>query len=130
MNARALPALLLICSPLVLSAAEWQSGPGFRSAELVVPKSGKTGFTLLAPSATGIIFSNTVPESVHLTNQILLNGSGVAAGDVDGDGWCDLYFCAMDGRNRLYRNLGNWRFEDITDQAGVACAGLRSTGAA
>lgn len=130
MNARSLLALLLICSPPVLSAAEWQSGPGFRSAELTVPKSGKTGFTLLLPTATGIVFSNTVPESVHLTNQILLNGSGVAAGDVDGDDWCDLYFCAMDGRNRLYRNLGNWRFEDITDQAGVACAGLHSTGAA
>src|SRR5262249_3213886 len=97
--------------------------------ELPVPKNGKPGFTMLTYE-TGISFSNPVPEQLTLTNQILLDGSGVAAGDVDGDGWCDLYFCAMDGHNTLYRNLGNWRFEDITERAGVGCTGLRSTGAA
>ena len=58
-----------------------------------------------------------------------MNGSGVAAGDFDGDGWCDLYFCAIDGTNRLYRNLGGWRFEDVTAAAGVGLPGLHSTGA-
>ena len=57
------------------------------------------------------------------------NGSGAAAGDIDGDGLCDLYFCGMDNPNALYRNLGNWRFEDITEKAGVACPGQDSTGA-
>src|SRR6266542_454448 len=109
---------------------DWQAGSGYRSAPLPVPVTGKVGFTLLAPGATAIRFTNTLPESRHLTNQILLNGSGVAAGDVDGDGWCDLYFCSIDGPNKLYRNRGNWRFEDITEEAGVACAGLSSTGAA
>ena len=108
---------------------DWQNGPGYRSAQLIVPKTGKTGFDLLSSTDTGITFSNLVPEQVHLTNHIFLDGSGVAAGDVDGDGLCDLYFCGIYGRNRLYRNLGNWHFEDITDQAGVACEGLRSTGA-
>ena len=65
-----------------------------------------------------------------MTNQILLNGSGVAAGDVDGDGLCDLYCCRMGGPNVLYRNLGNWKFEDVTKTAGVACEGLDATGAA
>ena len=111
-------------------AAEWQAGPGYRCTDLEVSKSGKAGFSLLSSATTGILFSNTIPESVHLTNQILLDGSGIAAGDVDGDGRCDLYFCAINGRNTLYRNLGNWRFEDITEQAGVGCQGLRSTGAA
>src|SRR5262249_31760709 len=46
------------------------------------------------------------------------------------DGWCDLYLCAIHGRNTLYRNLGNWKFQDITDSAGVACDQQRSTGAA
>jgi hypothetical protein len=96
----------------------------------LVPSGGAAGFTLLPPSATGITFSNSLPLSISVTNQILLDGSGVAAGDVDGDGWCDLYFCAIDGRNTLYRNLGNWQFQDITEQAGVGCKGLRSTGAA
>jgi hypothetical protein len=52
-----------------------------------------------------------------------MNGSGIAAGDVDGDGLCDLYFSAIAGSNRLYRNLGNHRFADITDAAGVGLAG-------
>jgi enediyne biosynthesis protein E4 len=88
------------------------------------------GFTRLLPGVTGIVFTNSLPESRHLTNQILLNGAGVTAGDVDGDGWCDLYFCSSNGTNTLYRNLGNWRFEPFPGSAEVACAGLTSTGAA
>src|SRR5207302_11030241 len=37
--------------------------------------------------------------------------------------------CGLEHNNRLYRNLGEFRFADITDQAGVACAGQFSTGA-
>ena len=123
----ALAYLWLVFRPTLAGAsADWEAGPGYRSFQLTAPASGQAGFTLLSADITGIAFSNTVPESVHLTNQILLNGSGVAAGDIDGDGRCDLYFCALHGRNALYRNLGNRRFEDITEQAGVGCAGLRS----
>ncbi len=90
------------------------------------------GFTALPPTLTGITFTNRLDEERSLTNQILLNGSGVAAGDVDGDGLCDLYFCGLDAANSLQRNQGNWRFEDITATAGVgvACADQASTGAA
>ncbi len=58
-----------------------------------------------------------------------MNGSGVTVGDVDGDGKPDLYFAAIQGTNRLYRNLGRWKFEDITDRAGVGCPLWASTGA-
>ena len=108
---------------------DWQAGSGYRSAPLPVSGQGKTGFTLLPPAVTGIQFKNVLPESRHLTNNILLNGAGVAAGDVDGDGWCDLYFCRSEGSNALYRNLGGWRFEDITASSGAACVNLTSTGA-
>src|SRR6266853_4465505 len=121
--------LLAVRSSPPIRAAEWEQGPGYRSLKLSLPNSGKPGFTLLSPATTGIWFSNAIPESVYMTNQLLLDGSGVAAGDVDGDGRCDLYFCAINGRNTLYHNLGSWRFEDITEPAGVGCAGLRSTGA-
>ncbi len=108
---------------------DWQTAPGYRWSELPVPAAGKTGFTLLPPQTTGISFSNHLSPERYLTNSILLNGSGVAAGDVDGDGLCDLYFCGLDGLNVLYRNLGNWRFQDVTAAAGVACPELDATGA-
>jgi hypothetical protein len=107
----------------------WQEGAGYRFRQLAVPSSGKAGFTLVPPRETGIWFTNYLPESRSLTNTILPNGSGVAAGDIDGDGRCDLFFSGLGGGSRLYRNLGNWKFEDITEQAGVVCSNLDATGA-
>lgn len=46
-------------------------------------------------------------------------GNGVACGDYDGDGAVDVYITAV-GRNRLFRNVGGGRFEDVTILAGVA----------
>ncbi len=46
--------------------------------------------------------------------------NGVAAGDFDGDGFDDLYVCQPAGLpNRLYRNRGDGKFEDVTARAGV-----------
>src|SRR5882724_3027379 len=103
-------------------ASNWQTGAGCRWTELPVPAAGKTGFTLLPPEITAISFTNFITDQRSVSNQNLLNGSGVALGDVDGDGLCDIYLCRLDGRNnKLYRNLGNWKFQDITDSAGVGC---------
>lgn len=45
-------------------------------------------------------------------------GTGVATGDVDGDGWVDLYVTEH-GPNKLWRNRGDGTFEDVTAAAGV-----------
>src|SRR5262249_21167856 len=74
-------------------------------------------------------FTNQLSEEKGLESSLRTSGSGVAAGDIDGDGWCDLYFCGMENPNALYRNLGNGRFQDITASAGVGCPGQYSTGA-
>ena len=60
-------------------------------------------------------------------------GAGLAVFDFDGDGDEDIYFlngASLKGskvdvapKNRLYRNGGNWRFTDVTDQAGVGNTG-------
>src|SRR3989442_2976374 len=80
-------------------------------------------FVAVAPEASGIRFANTLPKpaAVTIVNYLYYyNGGGVAAGAIDGDGLVDLYLTSNLGSNRLYRNLGNFRFEDITDRAGVA----------
>jgi hypothetical protein len=108
----------------------WRAEDGVRLAPLTVPQGGRAGFSHVLPAATGIVFTNLLADARSATNRNLLSGAGVAAGDIDGDGWCDLYLCGLDGDNALYRNLGGWKFADITAKAGVACPGQDSTGAA
>src|SRR5439155_75532 len=78
------------------------------------------GFTELPAAGTGIRFVNTVTHDSALLNRHLAQGGGVALGDVDGDGLPDIYLTSDEGSNALYKNLGDWRFEDITARAGVA----------
>ena len=88
----------------------------------------KPGFDTLPSGESGVDFSNSLKSESAVTNQILMNGSGVATGDFDGDGWVDLYFCGLDTPNKLFRNLGGFKFEDVTEAAGVACPGAYCTG--
>jgi hypothetical protein len=124
--------LALACRLIVAScsAAEGQTELSYRRLALSVPAGGQAGFTAMSHAATGIAFTNLLPQWRHLTNQVLLNGAGVALGDVDGDGRCDIYFCNLTGANALYRNLGNWKFTNVTQAAGVSCESLTASGAA
>ena len=88
-------------------------------------------FELLSPEATGVAFANTLPEKAdfNILNYLYYyNGGGVAVGDIDGDGLPDLYFTSNLGPNKLYRNRGNYTFEDITGKAGVADPDAWKTG--
>ncbi|PYM15683.1 MAG: hypothetical protein DME18_03605 [Verrucomicrobia bacterium] len=117
---------------LILSGgvdSDWHNAPGYRWKDLPAAVNRRTGFTMLPPETTGIFFTNHLSDEAAARNRVLQNGSGVALGDVDGDGWCDIYFCRLEGPNVLYRNLGDWKFEDVTEAAGVACDGQFSTGA-
>ena len=113
------------------STDAWVQGPGFRYRTVAVLPDSRSGpgFQALDPTLTGLTFTNVLSRDRLLRSQILPNGSGVTAGDIDGDGLVDLYFCGLDSDNRLFRNLGGWQFEDITQAAGVECRGLDSTGA-
>src|SRR5207249_12110971 len=90
----------------------WHTEAGYRWRELRVLSSGGPAFSELTPSRTGIRFTNTVNLDSALWNRHLAQGGGVALGDVDGDGLPDVYLTSNEGANALYRNLGDWHFED------------------
>ncbi|MBX3444323.1 MAG: VCBS repeat-containing protein [Planctomyces sp.] len=80
---------------------------------------------------SGITFVNRAVEDCtkHFKSNHYDHANGIAAADVDGDGLPDLYFTSQVGGNELWRNLGDGRFEDITDLAGVRLAGRVSVSA-
>lgn len=106
-----------------------QAGHRFIRTNFAVASETARLLESIPSSLTGVDFANELKEVTHLSNQITLNGSGVAAGDYDNDGLCDLYFCGLDSMNRLYRNTEGFHFEDVTEKAGVQCVSRLSTGA-
>ncbi len=46
-------------------------------------------------------------------------GTGIAIGDYDGDGRPDVFVVNKTESARLFRNLGDWKFEDVTEKAGL-----------
>ncbi len=88
-------------------------------------------FTNLSPTETGIDFQNnlTFDKDFNIyTYRNFFNGGGVAAGDFNKDGLYDLYFTSNQKQNKLYINKGNFKFEDVTEKAGVGGKRGWSTG--
>ncbi len=76
-------------------------------------------FTLLPGDATGIGFSNMVPDQAENGLNIIqylyyYNGGGVAAADLNGDELPDLCFTSNLKENKVYINRGGFRFDSIT----------------
>ena len=99
---------------------------------------GSTMFTVMPPEQTGIVTENNYADPRPNSNgykdprqwadryhefQVGAVGTGVAIGDYDGDGRPDIFVVSKTESCRLFRNLGGWKFEDVTDKAGVGDKG-------
>jgi len=88
-------------------------------------------FQKVQPSESGITFENHLEYDEQLnayTYKNFYNGAGVSLGDINNDGLTDIYFAGNLVENKLYLNKGNFQFEDITAEAGVACENVWSSG--
>ena len=79
-------------------------------------------------ASTAALYRNDTPEGGPLTFVDVTKGSGLdipiygmgpACGDYDNDGLIDIFVTCV-GLNRLFRNLGQGRFEEVSESAGVA----------
>lgn len=100
--------------------------PTTASLGVTDPVQTKAKFTLLSPEQSGITFSNFTKDFKEnydyniFRYEYLYNGGGIAAGDVNGDSLPDLYFTSSFSSNKLYLNLGDFKFMDVTELSGTA----------
>jgi enediyne biosynthesis protein E4 len=115
------------------AAPAWREESGLRWRALEVTRAAarsSVGFTKMESSKTGVRFQNNASEKILLGNRTLAQGGGVSLGDVDGDGRPDIFLARTEGCSALYRNEGNWKFEDITTRARVGACDRHSSGSA
>lgn len=96
-----------------------------------VLKKAEIYFKSIPADSSGIDFSNDLLHSNDLNIIEYLyyyNGGGVALGDINNDGLDDIYLTANQTSDRLYLNLGNLKFKDITEEAGIKTDSTWSSG--
>ncbi len=104
------------------------------SARDLTGKSGASSplFERLSASQTGIDFTCQIEEqdARRYLYETGFSGGGVAIGDFDNDGRPDVFLVSGPGLNRLYRQVADFRFEDVTEKAGVGGGDAWGAGAA
>ena len=79
-------------------------------------------FVALKSNNTNITFKNTLTSTkdLNILNYLYYyNGAGIAAADFNNDGLQDLYFVGNQTSDKLYLNLGNLTFKDVTPESQI-----------
>ena len=106
------------------SASLAETGPAARALFVDFDHDGDLDLLLATPAGTRAYRNNLDGTFRETTAPMGLSGGGggsrdVAFGDFDGDGHTDLVIVGDDGRLRLFRNLSQGRFEDVTAASGL-----------
>src|SRR5690349_6902214 len=114
--------LLFLSCCLVAASCSRERATDSGPRDTAPPPAGATLFTRLPSTYTGVSFENRVTESREqnvFTYRNFYNGGGVAIGDLSGDSLPEVVLTSNQDGPRVYLNLGNFRFRDVTAAAGV-----------
>lgn len=92
------------------------------STSLTVNSQNSKLFSLLPSERTGVSFINKIKDDKEKNILLYANfygGAGVGIGDFNNDGLQDIYFAGNIVADKLYYNLGDFKFEDVTASAGI-----------
>jgi enediyne biosynthesis protein E4 len=88
-------------------------------------------FKRVQSGESGVTFRNDLKETyANFFDDFayVYNGAGVGIGDLNNDGLPDIYFTGNEVPNKLYLNVGNMKFKDISKTAGVEGNGKWNNG--
>lgn len=80
-------------------------------------------FKLIPTDSSGLYFNNVVIDNQRLnviSYEYFYNGGATCLGDINNDGLPDLFFTSNEFECRLFLNLGNLKFKDITKESQIA----------
>ena len=120
---------LVLCGTAPAALADSDS---VESIELRPPSIGaSTMFTRLSPAETGIDFQIDIDAQHERRRlyEIAYAGAGIAIGDYDDDGRPDVFMSRHDGPDALYRQVGDFKFVDVSISAGIGERSEWSSGA-
>lgn len=98
------------------------SGPGLTVTPFTErPEAASTRFVELNAADTGLDFTNPIDDQHPLRYLYAssMSTGGVAIADFDGDGQQDIFLASGPEGNKLFRQTGRMKFDDVTASAGV-----------
>jgi enediyne biosynthesis protein E4 len=114
--------LFLFCGIFALFFSSCKPENTSQNTSETPQSTGPTRFEMIKSEVSGVNFVNNLVETPELNvfNYLYFyNGGGAATGDLNGDGLADLMFTSNQEQPKLYLNGGNFKFNDITQAAGI-----------